>query len=154
VLKERHPGLRVAIAGRGPLDAELRAQAEALGLADTVEFLGFVGDMGRLYADSAVFVLPSRSEGLSIAVCEAMAVGLPVVATDVGEIRDVVVPGENGELFGVGDVDAFVAATDAMLRDPERRATMGRAASATVRAYCTRSRVSEINQGIFGAAAS
>jgi glycosyltransferase involved in cell wall biosynthesis len=118
-----------------------------------VEFLGFVGDMGRLYADSAVFVLPSRSEGLSIAVCEAMAVGLPVVATDVGEIRDVVVPGENGELFGVGDVDAFVAATDAMLRDPERRATMGRAASATVRAYCTRSRVSEINQGIFGAAA-
>ena len=150
-LKGRYPGLKVAIAGVGPLDAELRAEAERLGLQDTVEFLGFVTDMRRLYADSAIFVLPSRDEGLSIAICEAMATGLPVVATDVGEVRDVVVPGENGELFAVGDVDAFVRATDALLGDEGRRAAMGRAASDTIRSYCTRSRVAEINRGLFGA---
>lgn len=151
VLKERHAGLRVAIAGRGSLDAELRAEADRLGLGDTVEFLGFVADVGRLYADSAVFVLPSRSEGLSIALCEAMAVGLPVIATDVGEIRDVVTPGINGELFEVGDVEAFVRAADAMLTDPVGREAMGRAAADTVRAHCSRTRVTQINHGLLGA---
>ena len=107
-------------------------------------------DMASLYADSAVFVLPSRDEGLSIAICEAMAVGLPVVATDVGEVRDVVVPGESGELFGVGDVDAFVRAVDSLLGDEDRRAAMGRAAADTIRSYCTRTRVREINRGLFG----
>src|SRR3712207_6976388 len=52
----------------------------------------------RLYAESAVFALPSRSEGLSIAMCEAMAAGAAVVSTDVGEARDVIDPGVNGEL--------------------------------------------------------
>ena len=150
VLKPRYPGLKVAIAGVGPLDTELRAEAERLGLEDTVEFLGFVTDMPRLYADSAIFVLPSRDEGLSIAICEAMAMGLPVVATDVGEVRDVVVPGENGELFSVGDVDGFVRATDSLLGDAERRAAMGGAATETIRSYCTRSRVAKINHGLFG----
>ncbi len=147
-LKERHPDLRVAIAGRGRLDAELRAEVDRLGLQDTVELLGFVADVGRLYADSAVFVLPSRSEGLSIALCEAMAVGLPVIATDVGEVRDVVVPGENGELYEVGDVDAFVRVADSMLADGARRAAMGRAAAERIRSHCSRSRVAEINHGL------
>jgi glycosyltransferase involved in cell wall biosynthesis len=146
-----HPGLRVAIAGTGALEGELRAQAERLGIADAVEFLGFVADVERLYAESRVFVLPSRSEGLSIALCEAMATGLPVVATDVGEIRDVVVPGENGELYAVGDVDAFTAHLDAVLRDPVRREAYGRAARATVVAHAGRDRVRQINAELLGA---
>jgi len=151
LLKERHPDLRVAIAGVGPLEDDLRAEAARLGLQETVEFLGFVADVGGLYADSAIFVLPSRSEGLSIALCEAMAIGLPVIATDVGEVRDVVVPGENGELFAVGDVDAFVRAADAMLTDSERRAEVGRAATKAVRAHCSRARVTEINRQLLTA---
>jgi len=148
LLRERRPGLRVAIAGRGPLEDELRERARALGLEESVELLGFVADVERLYADSRVFVLPSRSEGLSIAMCEAMAVGLPVVVTDVGEARDVVVPGETGELVPVGDPAALARAAAALLEDDARREAMGRAASAAVRAHCSRARVTEINRGL------
>jgi len=148
LLRKDRPGLRVAIAGRGALEAELRARARALGVEANVEFLGFVADVERLYADARVFVLPSRSEGLSIAMCEAMAVGIPVVSTDVGEARDVVVPGETGELVEVGDVAALARHASELLDHDARRAEMGRAASAAVRAHCSRARVREINRGL------
>jgi glycosyltransferase involved in cell wall biosynthesis len=148
LLREGRPGVRVAIAGRGALEDELRARARALGVQDNVEFLGFVSDVERLYADARVFVLPSRSEGLSIAMCEAMAVGIPVVSTDVGEARDVVVPGETGELVEVGDVPALARYAGELLDDDARRAAMGRAAPAAVRAHCSRERVREINRAL------
>ncbi len=140
------PSLRVAIAGRGPLDDALRLDARRLGIEDAVDFLGFVEDTPALYADCAVFVMPSRSEGLSIAVCEAMAAGLPVVATDVGEVRDVVTPGRTGELFDVGDVDALVRHVEELLSNPERSHAVGAAARETIRAHCSRRRVAAISR--------
>ena len=140
------PELRVAIAGVGPLEEALRAEARRLGVEPVVEFLGYVADVERLYADSAVFALPSRSEGLSIAVCEAMAAGVAVVATDVGETRDAVVPGVNGELFAVGDVNALAGHIASILDDDARRERMGRAARATILELCSRERVSAINE--------
>ena len=146
ILKDHRPALRVAIAGRGPLDDSLREQARALGVEDNVDFLGFVSDVATVYARSAVFVLPSRSEGLSIALCEAMAAGLPVVASDVGEVRDVVTPGRNGQLHEVGDVHALAEHTRTLLDQPELRATMGEAARADAIAHCSRERVRAINR--------
>lgn len=148
ILKADMPGLKIAIAGRGALQAELEEQARRLGVDDVVEFLGFVADVAALYADSRVFVLPSRSEGLSIALCEAMAAGLPVVSSDVGEVRDVVVPGVNGELHAVGDVEAMAAHVRALLEDPQRRAAMGATARTTSVAHCSRARVIEINRSL------
>lgn len=146
-----HPAgrpLRVAIAGRGPLEAELRAEAARLRLADAVDFLGFVEDVESVYARSRVFVLTSRSEGLSIALTEAMAAGLPVVATDVGEVRDVVVPGETGELFAVGDVEALTGHLAALLADEPRRVAMGRAAASAALAAVAPARIAEINRRV------
>lgn len=151
-LAAQRPGLRVALAGRGRIEHEIRAEVERRGLQDTVEFLGFVGDVERLYAECAVFVLPSRSEGLPIAVCEAMAAGLAIVATDVGEIRDIVTPGVNGELFAVGDVATLERLVGELLDDDERRAAMGRAARATVRGHCSRERVRDVNRELLLAA--
>lgn len=148
LLKRERPDLRVAIAGRGALEADLRAEARRLDLEENVEFLGFVGDVERLYAESAVFALPSRSEGLAIAMCEAMAAGVAVVVTDVGEVRDVVRPGENGEIVPVGDVDALAREIAAILDDDERREAMSRAARAAVVEHCSRERVTAINDGL------
>ena len=148
LLKPARPDVRVAIAGRGALEADLRAEARRLGLEENVEFLGFVGDVERLYAESAVFALPSRSEGLAIAMCEAMAAGVAVVVTDVGEVRDVVRPGENGEIVPVGDVEALAREIAAILDDDERREAMSRAARAAVVEHCSRERVAAINDGL------
>ena len=150
-LRETRPRVRAAIVGRGPVEADLRALSERLGLADAIDFLGFRADVEELYARSRVFVLTSRLEGLSIAIAEAMASGLPVVVTDVGEVRDLVREGDNGHLFGVGDVDALVRLAAGLLDDPERRSSLGRRAAADARAVCGRERVCALFRGVLEA---
>ena len=146
VVRATHPGLRVAIAGRGPLDAELAAEAERLGIADAVDFLGFVEDVESVYADARIFALPSQREGLSIAMTEAMAAGVPVVVTDIGEARDVVVHGRNGFLFEVGDVEAMAAHIDTLMSDPELWKRMSQAAVDAVHDTSSPARITEINR--------
>src|SRR5436190_21558502 len=92
------PALRAAIVGKGPLLPELRAHADALGLTDVVQFLGFQVHPEGIVAESRVFLLASRHEGLSIALTEAMCVGVPPVVTRVGETASLVVDGVNGYL--------------------------------------------------------
>jgi L-malate glycosyltransferase len=98
------PELRIAIVGTGPLLAELQEHARRLGVENHVEFLGFREDVADLYSRSRVFVLPSRYEGLSISLLDAMASGLPAVVSDVGEARDVIRHGDNGFLYPPGDI--------------------------------------------------
>ncbi|HVP01395.1 MAG TPA: glycosyltransferase, partial [Solirubrobacteraceae bacterium] len=83
-----------------------------------------------LMAAADVVVQPSRNEGLSITVLEAMAAGRPVVASDVGGTRESVADGVTGVLVPPGRPDALAAALDALLRDPRRRAALGAAARA------------------------
>jgi L-malate glycosyltransferase len=147
-LRVRRPRLRVAIAGRGPLEDELRACAERLGVADAVDFLGFVPDLQSLYAASRVFVLTSRREGLSIALTEAMASGLPAVVTDVGEARDVLCPGVNGYLFDVGDVQALAGHVDRLLEDGDLWLRMSSAAARDARAVADREHIADLNRRI------
>jgi glycosyltransferase involved in cell wall biosynthesis len=143
-LRAHRPGLRAAVVGTGPLENEVREHVARLGVADGVELLGFRSDIEDIYSRSRIFVLTSRYEGLSIALTEAMASGLPVIATDVGEVRDVVRPGENGYLFRVGDVGELVQLADTLLDDPARLARMGEAAAAAARAVAGRDRIEDI----------
>ena len=135
VLAPEWPELRIAIAGTGPLLDELKDRARRLGVESHVEFLGFREDITELYARSRVFVLPSRYEGLSIAMLEAMASGLPVVISDVGEARDVVRHGEHGFLYPPGDIAALSHRLSQLLDDRELSHELGQRAARQAQAY-------------------
>jgi glycosyltransferase involved in cell wall biosynthesis len=121
---------RVRLAGDGPA---LTAVASALaqnGLSHRVELLGARADVPNLLARSEVFVLSSRSEGFPVSVLEAMAAGLPVVATDVGGVREAVEDGETGFLVPAADSEALAGALDRLLVDGELRRRLGAAGRA------------------------
>ena len=111
------PDVRFLIAGEGPQRASLTEQAQGLGLNGTVEFLGERGDMNELFRDAAVFWLTSSWEGLPNVVIEAMASGLPVVATDVGGTRELFTSGREGFLVRSGSIEDFTYFGAALLRD-------------------------------------
>lgn len=124
-VRRARAGVTAAVVGAGPLERELLHRAERLGLREAVDFLGFREDVETVLKDSHVFVLTSRQEGLSIAITEAMASQLPVVATDVGEAADLVRDGETGFLFSVGDVDALAGRMLELYDDADLRARLG-----------------------------
>lgn len=124
----RRPDVRFAIAGEGELRAELEALAAPLG--DRAVLLGARDDVPDLLASFAVFAFPSRFEGLCLAVIEAQAAGVPVVATRVGGIRETVVEGETGWLVPPGDARALADRILWVLDHPEQaRAVVAEAAS-------------------------
>jgi len=120
------PGVRLAVVGDGPLRAELERLAGALGVAERVVFTGGVSSAGvrALLRQAEVFVLNSSYEGLPHVVLEAMAEGVPVVATDAGGTGELVEDGVTGRLVPVGDRAALVAAVGALLRDPAAAAAL------------------------------
>ena len=89
-----HGNIEVWLAGVGPLEADLRAQAARLGIAERVRFLGFQEDVTALHAAADLFIFPSLSEGFGNALVEALVAGLPVVASDLPAIRHDVLGGE------------------------------------------------------------
>lgn len=131
-LKKRHPNIRAAVLGDGPLRAELERMAESLGLRDHVEFLGFHEDTERYYNRARVFVLTSSAEGLSVAMMEAMCCGLPAVVPAVGDLGDVVRNGETGYLIEENDRAGFVAAVSDLIEHEDRRRTLGENARSTI----------------------
>jgi glycosyltransferase involved in cell wall biosynthesis len=114
------------IAGNGEVDF-FRAEAQRLGLAKRVTFHGWVDEARarQLLAASDILTLPSRNEGLPMAILEAMAYGLPIVATAVGSIADAIVDGESGLLVPVGDEHALCDALARLVGDPGLRAALG-----------------------------
>ncbi len=117
----------LCIAGGGPDRVALQALAAELGVEDCVRFLGRRSDIPNLLAAADLFAMPSHAEGLGIAALEAMAVGLPLLASAVGGLKDLVVDGETGLLLPHGDVDAWATALERTLADPEARKSMGQA---------------------------
>ncbi len=101
--------VRLRLVGGGPLEAELRATAERLGIAGQVELLGHRDDVEKVLAGAHIGLLTSRIEGLSNTLLEFMATGLPTVASRVSGSEDFVIPGKNGWLFPVGDAAALAA---------------------------------------------
>lgn len=130
---------RLQLAGRGPEEGRLRQRAEALGLSESVEFLGVVDDVPALMARGHLVAHPSRSEGLSNTVLEGMAERLPVVATRVGGLPEIVEHGRTGLLVEPGREDELAQALLALLADGWLRERLGAAALATVREKCSES---------------
>ncbi len=126
-LLEAVPDAHVVIAGDGDLRAELVAQTRALGVEGRVTFLGTRRDPLDLLRASDVFVMPSVVEGMSNALLEAMALGLPVVATEVGGTPEVVVDGETGFLVPPADPERLAAALAKVLLAPELGRELGAA---------------------------
>ncbi len=125
----------LVLLGNGELRGELEALALQLGIAETVRFLGWRSDVASVLACCDIFCLPSRNEGMGRALVEAMAMGLPAVASDIGGIRDIVNSGENGLLVPVGDVEAWADAIARLSRDPEKGRIMGEAGRQTASHY-------------------
>jgi glycosyltransferase involved in cell wall biosynthesis len=126
-LARRFGGVAVVVIGQGHLHAQLRSQAEALGVADRVHLVGHRADARMLLDAADVFVLPSRHEGMPLVLLEAMDAGLPVVATRVIGSEEVVVDGETGLLVRPQDPAALAAALGRLLEDPALRQRYGRA---------------------------
>jgi glycosyltransferase involved in cell wall biosynthesis len=130
----RMPNARVAIAGRGDEEENLRRLAVELDITERVHLLGLRDDVDRLLAAADLFVQPSLSEGLPLAILEAMGAGCPVVATRVGGMAEAVRDGETGLLVPPAEPVEMAAALTALLAQPERLATMGKAARARAEA--------------------
>lgn len=127
-LVQHHPQLVVSICGDGPQMADLSARVSKLGLSDHVKLLGTWTNVAPLLAIADIFILPSRSEGLSRALLEAMAAGLPVVSTRVEGVDDVVLDGVHGLLVPSENPVELQDALLKLIDDPQMRKRMGEAA--------------------------
>lgn len=119
--------LRLVMAGDGPLRAEAEAVLRAAGALDRAWLAGERGDVPDVMRSLNCFVLPSLAEGISNTILEAMACGLPVIATDVGGNAELVDAGRTGELVPSGDVQAMAERIVGMASDPDRAVAMGQA---------------------------
>ncbi len=128
-IADKHPSWRLAIAGEGPLEAELKQRAAQRGLADRVDWLGVIDNLGPVYAEASAFVLPSHNEGMPNALLEAMWAGLAVVVSDASPgPLEVVDYGNSGLVFPVDDVDALAQLLERIIGDADLRQQLGEAA--------------------------
>jgi glycosyltransferase involved in cell wall biosynthesis len=119
-LVEQHQNARFLIVGAGPLDERLRQQAESLSVSEHVFLTGPTDDVPAYLREADVYVTMSHYEGIPLATLEAMAWGVPVVASDVPGHRDLIEHGVSGLLYRLGDVGALARAICEVLDEPER----------------------------------
>ena len=124
----KDPRAHLVLSGEGSLRERLQAYAQAHKLCDRVHLIGKQNNVPSVLAASDIFVLASNWEGNPLAVMEAMAAGLPVIATRVGGVPELVQSGDQGLLVQAGDRMEFAAAMSSLLYDAETRQAMGRAA--------------------------
>ena len=125
------------LVGSGSLEDSLRSMANSLGLADRVRFLGMREDVPELIAGSQLYALISHWEGFPRSILEALRGGIPVVATDVGGVREAVIDGDTGFLIPEDDDALLADRLRRLLEDPALRAAMGRAARTRYEAHFT-----------------
>jgi len=142
-------GVCAVIIGDGPERARLEALRKQLGLVERVRFVGQQSNVPEWLAAMDLFVLPSDWEGMSNALLEAMAVGLPVVATAVGGTPEVVVDGVTGLLVPPRDPEALAEAIIALLQDRERAEAMGRTGQERVERYFTVERMVQKTEALY-----
>ncbi|MBI3649764.1 MAG: glycosyltransferase [Acidobacteria bacterium] len=135
---------RLLIVGEGVEDANIRAAINRLNLTECVTMLGVRRDVARLLAASDVFALASDREGLPIAVLEAMAAGMPVVATAVGDLPMVVKDKETGRIVPAKDAKALAAALLEILNDEKKAIKMGENALQAVEEYSLQTMIAKL----------
>lgn len=130
-----HPGVILEVAGAGPERNTLERIALSEGIADSIRFLGWRDDVGALMSGWDIYVQPSIAEGLGIAVLEAMAAGLPVVATAVGGLPETTIEGSTGYLVASHDPTALARRIGELAVDATLRTSMGDSAREHVREH-------------------
>jgi glycosyltransferase involved in cell wall biosynthesis len=133
LLKSSHPDLSLTLVGDGPLKDEIATRVEVERISN-VEFAGEQQDVARYYSAADVFVLPSRYEGAPISIIEAMASGLPIVASNVGGVPTLVHDGENGLLSEL-NVSAFASRIQTFIGSPDVRERFGRRSRERARGF-------------------
>jgi glycosyltransferase involved in cell wall biosynthesis len=126
-----YPRAQFVIVGEGrdyDLSNQLKKLAEALGIGDKVHFLGYREDLPSIYATFDLFLLSSRREGICNSLLEAMAMGIPVVATDVGGTKELIVDGQTGYMVSEGDVEGMARSLLGLARNDVLRKKLGDAA--------------------------
>ena len=109
------------ICGDGPLSSQLRARAEELGVEDRLQLLGFRNDVTDIYKAADIFVFPSLQEGLPVALMEAMASGLPIIASRIRGNEDLISDDRSGCLVKAQDSVAIAEAVSEMIQKPSKR---------------------------------
>jgi GalNAc-alpha-(1->4)-GalNAc-alpha-(1->3)-diNAcBac-PP-undecaprenol alpha-1,4-N-acetyl-D-galactosaminyltransferase len=128
-VQAKYPDWHLTILGEGLMRSELEALRSQLGLIDRIHLLGSVKNVDAYLRQADLFVMPSRFEGFPMALCEAMACGLPVLAADcLSGPRDIIRDGVDGILVPVEDVDALAAGLDRLMGDPHQRQQLAQAA--------------------------
>jgi glycosyltransferase involved in cell wall biosynthesis len=145
---ERLPEARLAVLGSGPLEADLRGLAAELGVTDAVLLPGRT-EIRDWLERADVFVHTSRWEGFGIALLEAMLASLPIVATNVSAIPEVVVPGETGALVAAGDVEGVARELLALLGDPALAQRLGEAGERRARTEFSVARMTERTLAVY-----
>jgi glycosyltransferase involved in cell wall biosynthesis len=130
-----HPDAMFVVIGSGPMRTELEQTVRAFDIAGRVHFLGERYDVRALLPSLALVASTSRAEGMPLALMEAMAAGVPVVAHAVGGVPELIEHERSGLLVGPGDTAQMAAYVEALLRDPSRRASLG---------ACARSRAEQL----------
>jgi len=137
------PNIRAVIVGDGPLRGYLQRYAEGLGVNENVEFLGQRKDVEAILVNSRVFVLTSKSEGLSIAMAEAMRAGVVPVVADVGELGDLVADGVNGYLIEPNNTDEYANRIISLLQNDPMWTQFSHKAIEAAKEHCDIEVVSE-----------
>jgi L-malate glycosyltransferase len=140
---------RLLLVGDGPERAKVQEVAEHEGVADRVLFLGKQNSVAELLACSDLLLLPSESESFGLVALEAMSCGVPVVATRVGGVPEVVQHGVSGYLAAIGDIDAMAAAACHLLADPDRWKQFSAAARLDAERYSA-GRVVSLYESFYG----
>lgn len=125
-LRKHIPQVHGLVIGDGPMRAELEELAGKLGVADVVRFTGHLSDVQEALNCLDLYLFMSHREGLSVAIIESLACGLPGVITEVGGARELVEDGLNGFVIQTGDVNQAVAHASELLRNPELLKRMGK----------------------------
>jgi glycosyltransferase involved in cell wall biosynthesis len=134
-VRQRFPESRLLLVGDGPVRNDLEGLVRSLALTDAVHFAGYQAQPAQFLESMDVFALTSRSEGMPLAVLEAWASGLPVVASAVGGLPSLIADGQTGLLFPFPNEGALAAAIEQLLANPDRARQLGRAGQRHVRAH-------------------
>jgi len=149
VLSRRFPELRFLLAGEGPEEAILRQKANTLGISDKIVFAGYVADTRQVYAAADMLLMPSRFEGLPMTLLEAMAMELPVVASKLDGIVEVIKDDSEGFLVESTDTNGFINRCATLLENPAKSSELATNARAKIEARFSVERMTSALEAIY-----